>query len=294
MFPTNFEYVAAGTVQEALGLLEKHGDDAKLLAGGHSLIPLMKLRLAAPKYIVDIGRVAGLHGIDHALTEGGHVLIGALTTHADVAASELLARECPLLRETAGEIGDVQVRNRGTLGGSLAHADPAADYPAAILALEAEIIVEGRGVEGRGGERRIAAADFFTDTFQTALGPGEILTGVRIPPHAKHSGSAYVKVHHPASGYAVVGVAAVLVVESGKIKSARVGITGLGPKAFRATAVETALPGQEPSTVNLRAAAGHATDGVEALTDAHTSAEYRAELARIVTRRALERAASRV
>jgi carbon-monoxide dehydrogenase medium subunit len=193
------------------------------------------------------------------------------------------------LRETAGEIGDVQVRNRGTLGGSLAHADPAADYPAAILALKAEIVVEGRG-----GERRIAAADFFTDTFQTALGPGEILTSVRIPPHAKNSGSAYVKVHHPASGYAVVGVAALMVVESGKIQSARVGVTGLGHKAFRATAVENALQGREPNAANLRAAAAHAADGVEALMDAHTSAEYRAELARIMTRRALERAASRV
>jgi len=289
MFPTSFDYFTAGSIQEAIALLEKHGDDAKLLAGGHSLIPLMKLRLAAPKCIVDIGRVAGLHGIDHAITEGGHIQIGALTTHADVASSELLARECPLLRETAAEIGDVQVRNRGTLGGSLAHADPAADYPAAILALDAEIVVEGRR-----GERRIAAADFFTDTFQTALGPGEILTGVRIPAHAAHSGSAYVKVHHPASGYAVVGVAAVLVVESGKIESARVGITGLGPKAFRATAVENALRGEAPSAANLRAAAAHATDGVEALTDAHTSAEYRAELARIMTRRALEKAAARV
>ena len=136
MFPTSFEYVTAGTVQEALGLLAKHGEDAKLLAGGHSLIPLMKLRLAAPKFIVDIGRIAGLHGIDHVLSpDGGYIQIGALTTHADVVASELLARECPLLRETAAEIGDVQVRNRGTLGGSLAHADPAADYPASILAL---------------------------------------------------------------------------------------------------------------------------------------------------------------
>jgi len=288
MFPTSFDYVTAGTVQDVLALLEKHGDDAKLLAGGHSLIPLMKLRLAAPKCIVDIGGVAGLHGIDHVLA-GGYVQIGALTTHADVAASELLARECPLLRETAGEIGDVQVRNRGTIGGSLAHADPAADYPAAILALEAEIVVEGRG-----GERRIAAADFFTDTFQTALGAGEILTGVRIAARAAHSGSAYVKVHHPSSGYAVVGVAAVLVVESGKITRARVGVTGLGPKAFRATAVESALQGKRAEPGVLRAAAAHAADGVEALTDAHTSAEYRAELARIMTRRALERAAARI
>jgi carbon-monoxide dehydrogenase medium subunit len=289
MFPTSFDYVTAGTVQDVLALLEKHGDDAKLLAGGHSLIPLMKLRLAAPKFIVDIGGVAGLHGIDHMLAEGGHVQIGALTTHADVAASEVLARECPLLRETAGEIGDVQVRNRGTIGGSLAHADPAADYPAAILALEAEIVVEGLG-----GEFRIPAANFFVDTFQTALATGEILTGVRIPRHLEHSGSAYVKVHHPSSGYALVGVAAMLVVESGKITRARVGVTGLGPKAFRATGVETALEGQEPSAANFRAAAAHVADGVEALTDAHTSAEYRAELARIITRRALERAASRV
>lgn len=289
MIPNNFEYVAAGTVQEAIGLLARHGDDAKLLAGGHSLIPLMKLRLAAPKYIVDLGQVKGLHGIDHMLAEGGQVQIGAMTTHAEIAASELLARECPLLRETANEIGDVQVRNRGTIGGSLAHADPAADYPAAILALEAEMVAEGSG-----GERRIAALDFFVDTFQSALKSGEILTGVRIPARLAHSGSAYVKVHQPSSGYALVGVAVMVVVESGIFQRVRVGITGLGPKAVRATAVESALEGSPAAAANIQAAAERASYGVEALSDPHTSAEYRQQLARVITRRALQRAVSRV
>ncbi len=289
MIPVNFEYAAPTTIAEAIGLLAQHGDDAKLLAGGHSLIPLMKLRLAQPAWLIDIGNVAGLTGIDHVIKpEVDHIQVGALTTHAEVAASELLSRVCPLLRETAGEIGDIQVRNRGTIGGSLAHADPAADYPAAILALEAEIVVEGKS-----GERYIAASDFFTDTFQTALAPGEILTSVRIPHSKGKTGSAYEKVAHPASGYAVVGVAAVLAVEGGKIQRARIGVTGLGPKAFRAATVERELIGHAPGAARFRAAAAHVADGIDALSDVHTSAEYRVELAKVSARRALERAAGR-
>src|SRR5216684_3588083 len=163
MIPAAFEYHVPKTLEEALRLVERHGDEAKLLAGGHSLLPLMKLRLAAPRYVIDLGR---LRGMSYIREEEGHIAIGAMTTHADVEASELLREKCPLLPETAAAIGDVQVRNRGTLGGSLAHADPAADYPAAILALDAEIVVQGRG-----GERTIAATDFFTGTFSTAIDP---------------------------------------------------------------------------------------------------------------------------
>lgn len=289
MIPTSFEYHTAASVEDALQFLTQHGEDAKILAGGHSLIPLMKLRLAAPKYVLDIGGIALLRGIRHGASgDDGYIVIGALTTHAEVASSEMLARECPLLREAAGEIGDIQVRNRGTIGGSLAHFDPAADYPAAVLALDAEMVVRGSN-----GERRIPAASFFTDTFQTALNPGEILTAVRVPVHPPHYGSAYVKVHHPASGYAVVGVAANLVVERGVIHRAHVAITGLGPKAFRATRVERELEGKHTDAAVVRAAASHAAEGVEPLSDAYASGEYRAELARVHTRRALERALGR-
>ncbi len=289
MIPTAFKYHIAASVDEALHLLEQHGDDAKLLAGGHSLIPLMKLRLASPGHLVDIGGIAAMRGIRHGTAgDDGHIVIGALTTHAEVAASEMLARECPLLRETAAEIGDVQVRNRGTIGGSLAHFDPAADYPAAILALDAEIVVRGRT-----GERHIPAASFFTDTFQTALASGEILTAVRVPGPTAHGGSAYIKVHHPASGYAVVGVAVNLMLERGAIHRSRVGVTGLGPKAFRALAVERELDGKRPEAAILRAAAAHVAEGVEPLSDVYASGEYRAELARVHTRRALERALGR-
>jgi aerobic carbon-monoxide dehydrogenase medium subunit len=289
MIPTAFEYHTAGTVDEALHLLDQHGDDAKLLAGGHSLIPMMKLRLASPKHVVDIGGIAAMRGIRHgAAGDDAHIVIGALTTHAEVASSEMLARECPLLRETAAEIGDVQVRNRGTIGGSLAHFDPAADYPAAILALDAEIVARGRS-----GDRHIPAASFFTDTFQTALASGEILTAVRVPVQPAHCGSAYVKVHHPASGYAVVGVAVRLMIERGVIHRAHIGVTGLGHKAYRAARAERELEGKHPEAAVLRAAAAHVAEGVEPLSDVYASGEYRCELARVHARRAIERAVTR-
>ena len=286
MIPAPFEYAAPKTVDEALKLLAQHGDDAKVLAGGHSLLPMMKLRLATPKFVVDIGRIGGLRGIREA---GEHVEIGALTTHNEVETSDLLKRVCPLLPETAGEIGDVQVRNRGTIGGSLSHFDPAADYPAAILALEAEITAQGRS-----GERVIAAADFLTDTFQTALQAGELLTKVRVPRFGSNTGAAYAKVHHPASGYAVVGVAVTLTLDGRRtIHRVRVGITGLGPKAFRATAVERELEGKHPELAVIKAAAQRAAEGIHPLSDIYASAEYRAQLARVHCRRALEKALAR-
>ncbi len=286
MIPAPFEYHAPKTLDEALRLVERHGDEAKVLAGGHSLLPLMKLRLAAPRYVIDLGR---LRGMSYIREEAGGIVIGALTTHAEVETSALLRAKCPLLPETAAEIGDVQVRNRGTLGGSLAHADPAADYPAAILALEAEIVAASTA-----GTRTIAAHEFFVDMLTTQLRPGEILSQVRIPLLAPRTGTAYCKLHQPASGFAIVGVAArVTANRSGKIESVAVGITGVGPRAYRAEAIEKALRGKKATSRLLADAARHAAQGLEPLSDLHASAEYRREMAAVFARRALERALAR-
>ncbi len=285
MIPAAFDYQAPKTLEEALRLYERHGDEAKVLAGGHSLLPLMKLRLAQPRYIIDIGR---LHGMDYIREENGTIAIGALTTHAEIESSELLREKCPLLAETAGHIGDVQVRNRGTIGGSLAHADPAADYPAAILALDAEMVVANAG-----GTRTIAARDFFVDMLTTALRPGEILSQVRVPVLAPRVGTAYAKLHQPASGFAVVGAAARVTMAGDTIEDVALGITGLGPKATRATAAEKALRGKKTSAQLLSEAARRAADGIDPLADIHASAEYRREMATVFARRALERAVER-
>ncbi len=286
MIPQSFEYHAPRTVAEASSLLARLGSDGKILAGGHSLVPMMKLRLAAPKHIVDIGRIAELA---HIREEDGTIQIGALATHFNIESSPLLKDRCPLLVETAREIGDVQVRNRGTIGGSLAHADPAADWPAAILALGGEILA----VSAR-GERRIPARDFFLDVMTSALEFDEILTAIRVPALPARGGDAYLKLHHPASGFAVVGVAArVLLNAQGAVQEAAVGITGVAPKAYRATGVEAALRGKSPSARHIEAAASHAADGIEVNSDLYASADYRRHLAAIYTRRALERAAER-
>ena len=286
MIPAQFEYVAPKTLEDALRLVERHGDEAKILAGGHSLLPLMKLRLAQPRYVIDIGR---LRGMNYIREENGHMAIGALTTHAEIESSTLLRAKCPLLSETAAVIGDVQVRNRGTLGGSLAHADPAADYPAAVLALDVEIIAASTA-----GARTIPVGEFFLDMLTTALRPGEILSHVRVAPLAPHTGTAYEKLHQPASGFAIVGVAARLVLGKGEtIEDAAIGVTGLGPKAFRAAAVEQALRGKKASSKLFAEAARHAAQGIEPLSDLHASADYRREMASVYTRRALERAFAR-
>ena len=286
MIPAPFEYAVPKTLEEALQLVERHGDEAKLLAGGHSLLPLMKLRLAQPRYVIDIGR---LRGMNYIREEGGQIVMGALTTHAEIESSSLLRAKCPLLSETAGEIGDVQVRNRGTLGGSLAHADPAADYPASILALDAEMIAASSA-----GERTIRAEDFFVDMLTTSLRPGEILSQVRVAPLPARTGTAYVKLPQPASGFAIVGVGArVTIGKEGKIEAAAVGITGLGPKAFRASAVEGALQGKKASAQVFADAARHAAEGIDPLSDLHASAEYRRQMAVVFTRRALDQAARR-
>jgi carbon-monoxide dehydrogenase medium subunit len=268
VIPAPFDYARPATLEEALELLAKHGDDAKLLAGGHSLLPAMKLRLAQPKVVVDIARLPDLRFIRK---EGDHIAIGALTTHYEIESSAHLRADCPLLPEVAATIGDVQVRNRGTIGGSLAHADPAADWPAAILALDAEL--EIAGVKGK---RIVRASDFFVDMLQTVVGPGEILTTIRVP--STGNAVAYEKFAQKASGFAVCGVAVVMG------RQPRIGITGVAAKAYRATAVEKALGKGIPD------AAAHAVDGVDVLGDIHASAEYRSHLAKVHTRRALSRA----
>ncbi|HVA95339.1 MAG TPA: xanthine dehydrogenase family protein subunit M [Candidatus Dormibacteraeota bacterium] len=286
MIPAPFEYVAPKTLDEALRLVDRHGDEAKIIAGGHSLLPLIKLRLAQPRYVIDIGR---LHGMSYIREEGGQIAIGALTTHADVERSPLLRSKCPLLCETAASIGDVQVRNRGTIGGSLAHADPAADYPAAVLALDAGIVAASTS-----GTRTIAVTEFFVDMLTTALRPGEILSQIRVAPLTERTGTAYEKMHQPASGFAIVGAAARLKLgPGGKIEEAAVGITGLGPNAYRASGVESALLGKKASEKLFSEAANFASQGIDPLSDLHASAEYRREMAAVYVGRALGRAYAR-
>ena len=285
MIPSSFDYIAAKSLDEALSLLAKHKDDAKILAGGHSLLPAMKLRLMQPKVLIDLGRIKDLSYIKE---EGGKVRIGAMTTHFQVETSDVLRRSCPLLPETATHLGDMQVRNKGTIGGSLAHSDPAADWPAAILALDAEIVATSAK-----GDRVIKAADFFVEMLTTALQPGEILREIRVPGSKGKAAQAYVKVRHPASGFAVVGVAVNLAIDSGKCQSAGVGITGVSPKAYRASKVEGAIKGGALDAKTLAAAAAHAADGVDVNSDLYASAEYRKQLAAVYTRRALEMAVSR-
>jgi aerobic carbon-monoxide dehydrogenase medium subunit len=286
MIPANFDYIAAKSLDEALSLLAHHKDDAKILAGGHSLLPALKLRLAQPKVLIDIGRIKDLAYIRE---QGGHIHIGAMTTHFQIETSDLLRHACPLLPETATNLGDLQVRNKGTMGGSLAHADPAADWPAAVLALGAELVAASPK-----GERVIKAEDFFVELFTTALNPHEVLKEIRIAAPKGRVGQCYVKFRHPASGFAVVGVAVSLTLDgSGKCQSAGVGITGLAPKPYRAAAVEAALKGKTLDSKTLAEAAAHAAEGVRTNSDLFATGEYRQHLAQVYTRRALETAVSR-
>jgi aerobic carbon-monoxide dehydrogenase medium subunit len=280
MIPVAFDYVRPATLDEALGLLARHGEDAKVLAGGHSLIPAMKLRLSQPKVVVDIGRIGNLRSISEL---DGKIVIGALTTHYEIESSDLLARSCPLLREVAGEIGDVQVRNKGTIGGSCVHADPAGDWPAAMLALDAVFEIAGPG-----GTRSVPADNFFVDILTSAIESGEILTSIRVPTTSKTV--AYVKFAQKASGFAIAGIAAV--VDKAR-KVVAVGVTGVAAKAYRATGVESALRGSDLSAAAIETAAQKAADGVDPLSDIHASAEFRAHLARVLTKRALALAVSR-
>jgi carbon-monoxide dehydrogenase medium subunit len=277
VIPEEFEYLQPSSLQEALQMLAQHGENAKVLAGGHSLIPLMKLRLAAPGIIVDLGRVRELKGIS---LEGGRVRIGALTTHAEVAASPVVQQNAPALAQAAGDIGDRQVRARGTIGGSLAHNDPAADLPAVMLALDAQITTQSVR-----GSRTHAAEAFFVGMLETAVAPDEVLTQVSV---AVSPRSAYAKYPNPASHYAITGVG-VSLQGNGTVTSARIGITGAADLAFRANAAEAALAGKSLSADSIAAAAAAAHDGRELLGDIHASAEYRSALIKVMTRRALEK-----
>ena len=286
MIPAAFTYHRPKTAASALRLLETLGPDARVLAGGQSLLPMMKLRLASPAHLVDISRITTLQRIRRS---PGRLRIGALATHWMLETAPAVRRLAPALAETASFIGDVQVRNLGTIGGSLAHADPAADYPATLLALDAEFELQHHR-----GSRVVLAHEFFQGLMTTALRPGELLTEIRLPVPAG-VGAAYLKMPNPASGFALAGVSAAMAVDAdGRCTMARVGITGVAPTAYRARAVEETLVGREPTDDTLAAAAAAAADGVEANADLFASAEYRRHLARVLTRRALVLARDRI
>ena len=283
MIPSAFDYVRATSLDDAIARLQAAGAAGKLIAGGHSLVPLMKLRLAEPATLIDIAHIPGLAGIRES---GGVIEVGAGATHYAVATSAVLREQCPVVADTAAVIGDPQVRNRGTLGGSLAHADPAADYPAAMLAVDADLHLKGPG-----GWRVVKASDFFQDVFTIDLAADEIIAKVTFAPART---SAYAKLHQRASRFAIVGVAAALEVAGGAIRSARVGLTGAAACASRLTGVEAALAGQPATAATAAAVAAGAADGIEDFNaDIHASADYRRAMVSVFTRRALETALGR-
>lgn len=284
MIPAAFEYVRATSLDDAVAKLKAAGSGAKLLAGGHSLVPLMKLRLSEPSVLIDVGRIPDLAGIRE---RDGKIVIGAATVHSEVAASSLLQERCPMVAEAAGMIGDPQVRNRGTIGGSVAHADPSADMPAVLVALNAEIHVKGSG-----GWRVVMAHDFFEDLFTVNLAHDEIIASVQFTPVRT---SAYAKLFQRASHYAIVGVAAVLEVSGGTIASARIGVTGATSHAQRLARVERALANRPLSRDTIAGAVEVAAEDLEGInSDIHASVDYRRAMVPVFTRRALEGALGRV
>lgn len=285
MIPAAFDYVRPASVTEALDLLAEHTEGTKVIAGGHSLLPLLKMRLASAERLIDISRLRELHGV--AAWEEG-LAIGGAATYAEVLGSDLARTRCPLLAEAINDIGDVQVRNRGTLGGSLAHADPASDMPALALALDAKLVLRSAG-----RERVVAADGFFHSPFVTDLHPDELLTQIRIPPLPAGAGTAYRQLVQKASGYSLVGVAAVVAYDGGTISHVRVGVTGVGDHAYRAKAVESALAGTKGHAAAVSAAAAHAAEGQEVGSDIHADREYRTAMAAVFVRRALEAAIER-
>jgi carbon-monoxide dehydrogenase medium subunit len=286
MYAAPFEYHRARSVDEAVALLGEHGDEAKLLAGGHSLIPLLKLRFAQPKHLIDVRKIPNLAGIRE---DGDAIVIGAATTHAQIERSSVIERKLPILAEAAHVIGDPLVRNMGTIGGSLAHADPGADFPAVMLVLGAEM----RAVGPR-GPRTIAADDFFLDILSTALAPNEILTEIRIPLPRAGTGGAYLKFRHPASGYALIGVAALVTRDGARtIREARVALTGVGTRAARARGAEQALTGKNADEAIVGEAATRVVEGLDPRADAQGSADYKKHLAVVYARRAISLAVER-
>ncbi len=282
MIPAQFEYVAPTTVEDALAALSQHGDDAKIIAGGQSLLPVLRLRLNAPEWVIDLGHIDSLRGIRE---DGDNLVIAAMTTHAEVASDQLVAQHAALLARTVEQVADPQVRHRGTFGGSLAHADPAGDLGAAALALDATFVVSGSG-----GQREVAAADFFTDVFTTAIGDDEILTEVRVPKHTGW-GAAYEKFVRVSHQWAIVAVAATVRVEGGNIADVAVALTNMGPTPVRASAVEQALTGQPAGEDAVRQAAERAAEGTAPPSDLNGDADYRRHLATVLTRRAVLAAA---
>ena len=278
MIPARFDYEVAESPAHAVELLGSR-EDAKLLAGGHSLIPLLRLRFARPSLLVDIGRLGDL---SYVRDDGEWLAIGALTRYKALQDDPLIQEHCPIVSHTAGLIGDPQVRHRGTIGGSLAHCDPASDFPAVILALEAELVIAGRA-----GERTVPAAEFFQGVFESALGPEELLTEIRVPKLGAWSGWSYLKFTRRAQDWATVGVAALVRRDNGSVGDARVALTNMGAIPLRATATENAILAGEDDP------ARHVAEGTEPTTDTSASAEFRAHLARVVGRRAIEEAMQR-
>jgi carbon-monoxide dehydrogenase medium subunit len=286
MYPPSFAYFAPHSLNEALDLLEKHGEEAKVLAGGHSLIPALKFRLADPASLIDLGRIPDLRGIH---IDGQNLAIGALTTHTEVASSEHVKRHFPGLADAASVIGDLQVRNRGTIGGSIAHADPAADLPVMLTSLNASFTLVSASAE-----RSIKAENFFVDFFTTMLEPDEILREISIPLPEPRTGTAYVKLPHPASGYVVVSAAAALCVDSSGIcQSARVVLGGMGGVPHRAAATERALQSQRLSEAVIAAAAARAADGTSPHPDSYADEDYKRHMATVYAQRAIAAAAAR-
>jgi carbon-monoxide dehydrogenase medium subunit len=282
VIPAKFDYVAPESVADALAALGSDAEEIKVIAGGQSLLPVLRLRLAAPTLLVDLGRIDALRGISD---DGDAIVIGAMTTHDEVASNALLAEHASVLSKTARTVADPQVRHRGTLGGALVHADPAGDLPAPILALDAELIIAGSG-----GERTVAAADFFQDLFTTAVGEDEILTKIRIPKHTGW-GAHYEKFNRVSQAWSIVGVAANVRSDGGSIAEAKIALTNMGSTVMRASAVEAALVGQPATEDAVRAAATSAAEGTSPPTDANGDADYRRHLATVLTRRAVLAAA---
>ncbi len=281
MIPAEFEYVKAGSVDEAVSALGSHGDDAKLMAGGQSLIPLLRLRLAYPEVVIDVGRVEEMRGVRE---DGDHLVIGAMTTHHDVMRNELVRQHAGLIAEATETVADPAVRHRGTFGGALAHADPAGDLPAVALALRAEFVIAGNG-----GRRTVPAKEFFVDYLQTAVQPDEVLVEVRVPKLGAGWGFRYEKFHRVAQSWAIVGVAAAVRRDNGSIAEARVALTNMGSTPVHAAGVEEALAGAAMDAVGT--ATDRAAEGASAPSDLNGKADYREHLARVLTRRAVLAAA---
>ena len=283
MIPAKFEYVRPSSIADAVTALADGGEDAKVIAGGQSLLPLLRLRLAYPELLVDVGALDELRGVTD---DGDHLLVGARTTLYQLVHDPLIAEYGGLLAQTAALIADPAVRHRGTVGGALAHADPAGDLPAVIVALEATLIARGPA-----GEREIAARDFFVDYLTTSLAPGEILTGIRVRKLGADWGYRYEKFHRTAQAWAIVGVAALVRRSNGQVAEARIGLTNMGSVPIRAASVEAAAAGAQASSQALRAAAASADEGTQPPADLHGAPDYRRHLARVLTGRALEAAA---